>query len=140
MSYKSTAIESLLSTDPSGRLRSLHDQLITLGLKTKMGRNSDTLLFEAITPTKERVGLLAMRGGNTEVLSFPRAYWVRHTAELDSALENIEPRHIVPPEGFISQSQYSLRQVRVSLHTFTYLQTLVSSMVQSHSHSLQCDA
>ena len=140
MTYKSTTIESLLAGDPSGRLRALHDQLVGLGLKTKMVRNSDTLLFEAITVERERVGVAAIRGGNTEVLSFPRPYWVRHVSELDDALRTIEERHLVSPEGFVSSSQYSLRQVRVSSDTAAQLQAIVSDLVCRHVRSITNDA
>src|SRR4051812_38383303 len=117
MSYKSTAIEALLASDTSGRLRLLHDQLVALDLKIKMPKNTDTLLFEAVTPEKERVGVVARRGENTEVLSFSKPYWIRHAAELDTSLRGIEPRHKVETEGFVSTSQYSLRQIRVSADT-----------------------
>jgi hypothetical protein len=140
MSYKSAAVESLLAADPSGRLRALHDQLVALDLKTKMSSNTDTLLFEAVTSTKERVGVAAIRGGNTEVLSFPRPYWVRHAAELDASLAGVEPRHFVEPEGFVSSSQYSLRQVRVSTDTLSILHAVIAGLVRRHAQSLQTDA
>lgn len=136
MSYKSAAIESLLTADPSGRLRLLHDQLVALGLKTKMVRNSDTLLFEVVVPAACRIGIAAIRGGNTEVLSFPRPYWIRHANELDRSLETIEARHLIAPEGFVSQSQYSLRQIRVSSDTFARLQLLIAGIVRVHAEAL----
>jgi hypothetical protein len=135
--YKASAVEEMLSRDTSGRLRALHDQLVELGLKTKISSNTETLLFIALTPTKEQVGVAAMRGGNSEVLSFPKTYWIRHAAELDSALARIPSRHILPTEGPVSSSQYSLRQVRVSTDTFAELQAVVGDVVRAHVEAVQ---
>jgi hypothetical protein len=135
-SYKAGAVERMLTEDSSGRLRRLHDQLVSLGLKTKLPRNTETLLFEAVTSEGERVGLAAIRGGITEVLSFPRPYWLRHVQQLDASLSAIHPRHFIQTEGFVSSSQYSLRQVRVSGDTVEQLSVIVGALVRAHANEL----
>ena len=135
--YKASAVEEMLASDTSGRLRALHDQLVALGLKTKIGSNTETLLFNASTPTKELVGVTAMRGGTSEVLSFPKHYWIRHAAALDSALARIPSWHMLPTEGPVSSSQYSLRQVRVCPDTFVELQAVVDDVVRAHVEAVQ---
>lgn len=136
MTYKSNAIEALLESDTSGRLRALHDSLVGLGLKTKMVKNSDTLLFEAVTPLKARIGIAAIRGGNQEVLSFPRTYWGQHAVDLRASLQAVEPRHFIEPEGFVSSSQFSLLQVRVSSDTQNHLQATISNLICRHVDNL----
>jgi hypothetical protein len=128
--YKSQVVENMLSADASGRLRQLHDDLIGLGLKTKISSNTDTLLFEAATPKKDRVGIAAMRPGVAEIFSFPRPYWIGHVQELDAALSQIDKRHLIETEGFVSASQYSLRQVRISEDTFSQLRGLVQGIIR----------
>ena len=134
--YKATAVERMLVGDSSGRLRLLHDQLVALGLKSKLPSNTETLLFEVVTPEKERIGLAALRGGNTEVFSFPRPYWGRRARELEAALSGIHPRHFVETEGFVSSSQFSLRQVRISSDTIQELSSIVAGLVCTHAREL----
>lgn len=129
VTYKSTAIERMLSADSSGRLRELYNDLIGLGLKTKISKNTETLLFEAITPSKERVGIVAMRSGVADIFSLPRAYWIRLAPEVDAALSSIGSRHFIETQGFVSSSQYSLRQVRISGDTSLQLKQFIKELV-----------
>ena len=131
MTYKQTAITEFLSSDASGRTKAIYDHLIEVGLKAKISRNTDTLLFEATSKSKERIGLVALRPGIYSIFSLPRPYWIRHSAEIDKALAAIQTRHFVEPEGFISTSQYSLRQIKINEETFEHLKAIVGGVVSS---------
>jgi hypothetical protein len=137
--YKSTAVENMLAADSSGRLRALHDDLIGLGLKTKISSNTETLLFEAVSPQKERIGLAALRPGVSEIFSFPRPFWVRHVQQLDAALSAIDCQHLVETEGFVSSSQYSLRQIRISEDTIAQLRSVVQVLIGSKAAEVRSE-
>ncbi len=136
MSQKERNITDLLASDPSGRLRQLHDQLVSIGLKTKMPSNSATLLFEAVAKDKSRHGLAAFRSGSSQIFSFPRTYWAPRLRELQAALAGIDRCHFVETEGAFSSSQYSVQQVRVTQHTASELQAVVSSLISRHVRQL----
>ena len=131
MTYKQTAISEFLSADTSGRTKAIFDLLIEIGLKTKLSKNTDTLLFEAMSKSKGKIGLVALRPGVYTIFSLPRPYWVRHSAEVDKALAPIQTRHFVEPEGFVSTSQYSLRQIKINEETFDNLKAIVRGIVTS---------
>ena len=133
---KAAAIEKMLGADPSGRLKQLHDSLIALGMKTRLPSNSETLLFEVVTAKKARIGLAAIRSSHTDVFSFPKPYWVGHARELHSSLAAIEDYHHVEPEGFVSNSQFSLKQIRISRDTIERLETIVKNLIASHVNRL----
>ncbi|KQQ96137.1 hypothetical protein ASF77_21775 [Massilia sp. Leaf139] len=126
----------MLGSDPSGRLKRLYDSLTALGLKTRLPPNSETLLFEIITAKKQHIGLAAIRAGHTEVLSFPKPYWARHAPELRAAVAAIEDFHHIDTEGFVSSSQYSLKQIRISRDTIERLDEIVKNLIASHAHKL----
>ena len=132
MTKKAVAIENLLKGDPSGRLRRLHDQLVSIGLKTKMPSNSSTLLFEVVNVEGERIGLAALRDAGGDVFSFPRPYWGRRIGEVEEALSGIDRSNFIATEGAFSSSQYSARQVRVSVTTMTQLERVVSGLISHH--------
>lgn len=132
MTKKAEAIEKMLSGDPSGRLRLLHDQLVSIGLKTKMPSNSSTLLFEAVSNKGERIGLAALRDARGDVFSFPSTYWGSRMAEVEGALSGIDRSHFISTEGAFSTSQYSARQVRVSAVTIEQLELVVSGLMSRH--------
>jgi len=136
MTYKQTAINNLLSSDTSGRTKALYDLLIEIGLKTKIGKNTDTLLFEATNRSKEKIGLVAFRPGIYPIFSLPRPYWIRLGTEVDKALATIQPRHFVETEGFVSTSQYSLRQIKISEDTFEHLKDIVSGLISQNFHEI----
>jgi hypothetical protein len=135
-SYKAAAIDQMLNADSTGLLRRLHAQLIDLGLRTRLPSNTDTLPFEAVKPTKERVGVAAIRAGSTDVMSLPRPYWAGHAAELDAALAEVQPRHFIETTGFVSSSQYSLRQVRISPDTIEHLSSVIADLLCRHAREL----
>lgn len=136
MSQKERNITALLASDPSGRLQQLHDQLVSIGLKTKMPSNTETLLFEAVAKDKSKHGLAAFRSGSSQIFSFPRTYWAPRLRELQAALAGIDRCHFVEPEGAFSSSQYSVQQVRVTQHTFTELQAVVRALIARHARRL----
>jgi len=134
--YKAAAIEKMLSADSSGRLRQLHDRLVAIGLKTRLPSNSETLLFEVATPAKKSVGLAAIRSSHIDVFSFPKPYWVQHAQELYTALASIEHFDHIEPEGFVSSSQYSLKQIRISADTIARLDAIATDLIASHAYRL----
>lgn len=140
MTKKSVAIENMLNGDPSGRLRRLHDQLVAVGLKTKMPPNSSTLLFEAVSSQGERIGLAALRDAGTDVFSFPRPYWVRHIGAMEQALSGIDHSQFVATDGAFSSSQYSARQVRISVTTIAELELVVAGLISQHCREIAGDA
>lgn len=140
MTYKQTAISNLLASDTSGRTKALYDLLIELGLKTKISKNTDTLLFEATSRSKEKIGLVAFRPGIYPIFSLPRPYWIRLGTEVDKALATMQPRHFVETEGFVSTSQYSLRQIKINEDTFEHLKAIVSGLVSQSIHEIADDA
>lgn len=137
MSQKDVNIASLLDSDRSGRLRQLHDQLVSASLKTKMPSNSSTLLFEVVAKDKSRHGLVAFRSGSSQILSFPRTYWGSRTQDLNEALGKIDHCHFIETDGAFSSSQYSLRQVRVTEHTMKALQDVIDILIVPHSTRLR---
>ena len=136
MSQKERNITALLASDPSGRLQRLHDQLVSIGLKTRMPSNTETLLFEAVAKDKSRHGLAAFRSGSSQVFSFPRTYWARRMSELRAAVANIDRCHFIELEGGFSGSQNSILQVRVTQHTEGDLEAVVHALIASHARRL----
>ena len=140
MSTKTERIEELLSLDTTGHLRRLHDQLLGLGLKTRMPSNSKTLLFEVVDRTGKKHGLAAMRSGYVSVFSFPKTYWTPRRSELDQSLSSIGIRHFVETQDSVSESQYSAKQVRISDEVANALTAVVNSLMAQHCAALQGDA
>ena len=139
MSQKDINIASLLDSDRSGRLRQLHDQLVTAGLKTNMPSNSSTLLFEAVAKDKKRHGIVALRSSGSHIFSFPKSYWGPRVQELNAALGNIDNCHFIETDGAVSSSQYSLKQVRVTEHTVEALRNIVGTLIAPHAGRLRGD-
>lgn len=137
---KVVAIENLLKGDSSGRLRRLHDQLVSIGLKTRMPSNSSTLLFEVVNVQGKRIGLAALRDAGADVFSFPRAHWGQRISEIEEALYGIDRSHFIATEGAFSSSQYSVRQVRVSVATIAQLELVVSGLISRHVREMAGDA
>lgn len=122
----------MLNGDQSGRLRKIHDQLVNIGLKTRMPSNSSTLLFEAIGPKKERIGLAALRDSAGGIFSFPKTYWITKYSELATAASAIDGIYFLPTEGPFSSSQYSLHQIRITENTKNEIQKIIDNFIRKH--------
>ena len=140
MTKKDVAIERMLNGDASGRLRLLHNQLVSIGLKTRMPSNSSTLLFQAVDNNGKRLDLAALRDAGGDVLSFPSSYWRSRMAELESALTSIDKSHFIGTGGSFTTSQYSARQVSVSAVTIASLERVASGLIASHVREITGDA
>lgn len=137
MTNKSIRVDELLAQDDAGHLRRLHDRLLEIGLKTKISPNSKTLLFEATDNEGKKHGLAAMRSGYVSVFSFPKAFWSSRKTMLDQALSRIGARHFIETQDAVSESQYSVRQVRVSDDTARELMAVVNSLLACHNLALK---
>lgn len=136
MTTKPARVAELLDRDVAGHLRRIHDCLIALGLTTRMPPNSQTLLFEVRDGGKMH-GLAAMRSGYVNVLSFPKTYWASRLSALERGLSSIGARHFIETQGAISESQYSIRQVRVSNETAGELELVVNNLIAEHITALR---
>lgn len=122
----------MLSGDRSGNLRKIHDQLVALGLKTRMPSNSSTLLFEAVNRGRERIGLAALRDTNGGIFSFPRTYWGTRRADITTAVSDIDSTYFMPTEGSFSSSQYSAFQIRITGNTIDAIQRVITNLIGEH--------
>jgi hypothetical protein len=125
MGAKEDLLEELSRHDISGGTARIHDALIGAGLRYKGPSNSKTLLYY-FRREKQEIGVAAMRG-SPPVLSFPAPFW-QGRSNLNVAL-NRGAAYRVPTEGFISPSQYSAGQMRISSASIDTLLSIVSEII-----------
>lgn len=135
MGYKEEFLGELIRSDRTGYLPRLHERLIGNGLKYKASSKSDTLLYYVLDREKKQVGFAAFRVNGQTIFSFPRTYWQRHSSTVDAALAAIPRSSIVETEGFVSSSQYSMRQVIVSPETGEILLRVIEDVIAAHAQS-----
>jgi len=140
VTYKQTAINDLLKSDQSGRLAHLHNKLLILGLNVKTGKQTDTFLYEIADSKKKKVGIVAFRPGIYPIFSFPRTFWINSIGELDKEMIAIERRHFIDTDGFVSPSQYSLRQLKINEDMFESLSAIVSGIIARKVSEIKNDA
>lgn len=135
MGYKEEFLSELIRTDRTGYLPRLHERLIENQLKYKASSNSDTLFYYVLDREKKQVGLAAFRVTGQTIFSFPKTYWQRRASAVDVALTAVPHSSIVETEGFVSSSQYAMRQVIVSSETGEILLHVIDDVIASHARS-----
>lgn len=135
MGYKEKFLSELIRLDRTEYLPRLHEHLVRNRLKYKASTNSDTLLYYVLDSEKKQVGLAAFRVNGQTIFSFPKTYWQRHSSAVDVALSDVPHSNIVKTEGFVSSSQYSMRQVIVSSETGEILLRVIDDLIASHAQS-----
>lgn len=132
MGAKEDLLRDLSRGDASGGIQRIHGALIAAGLKYKGPRNSQTLLYYFRSDGHE-VGVAAMRG-SPALLSFPSAFW-RGRAGLSAALNRASSYHI-QPEGFVSSSQYSAGQFRITQASVDTLLSIAQEIIIPEFHAI----
>lgn len=125
MGSKEDLLAEFSRGDISGGIQQIHNSLISGGLKFKGPRNSQTLLYYFRRNGRE-MGVAAMRD-SPPLLSFPAAFW-RGRVNLNVAL-NRASSYYMEPEGFMSQSQYSAGQLRITAESIEVLLTIVNEII-----------
>ena len=133
MGYKENLLSELIRTDRTGYLQKLHERLVGNKLKFKASSNSDTLLYYVLDTEKKQVGLAAFRVNGQTIFSFPKTYWQHHFSAVNAALSAVPNSSILETEGFVSSSQYSMRQVIVSSGTGEILLQVIDNFIASHA-------
>jgi len=131
MGAKEILLGDLSRQDNSGGIQRIHDALVGAGLKYKGPSNSQTLLYYFKAERRE-IGVAAIRG-SPAVLSFPATFW-RGRSNLSTAL-NRAASYQVPTEGFISSSQYSAGQLRISTVSIETLLAVVNEIIVPEARS-----
>lgn len=125
MGAKDELLEYLSRLDTSGGTRRIHTALIEAGLKFKGPANSQTLFYYFRNHGQE-IGVAAIRGSPC-LLSFPAAFWRGRTA-LAAALKQ-GASYYIEPEGFISSSQYSAGQLRITSSSIETLMSIINNII-----------
>jgi len=125
MGAKEDLLRDLTRGDASGGVERIHTALIASGLKYKGPRNSQTLFYYFRNGGRE-IGVAAMRG-SPALLSFPAAFWSGRSG-LSAALRRASADYI-QPEGFISSSQYSAGQFRITPSSIETLLSIVEEII-----------
>lgn len=136
MSAKDDLLSDLARQDASGGVLRLHSALISAGLQFKGPRNSRTLLYFFRCEGRE-VGVAALRG-SPALLSFPSSFW-RGRAGLAVAMEKAS-LYRIETEGFVSSSQYSAGQIRISSASVDLLLSIVADTIIPEAKSAGCNA
>lgn len=125
MGAKEDLLQQITRGDASGGIQRIHAALIASGLKYKGPRNSQTLFYYFRSNGRE-VGVAAMRG-SPALLSFPAAFWSGRNG-LSVALSRASSYYI-QPEGFMSSSQYSAGQLRITPSSIETLLSIVQEII-----------
>ena len=125
MGAKEILLEDICNSDHSGGIELIHNALIAAGLKYKGPSNSQTLLYYFRRDGNE-IGVAAMRG-SPALLSFPAPFW-RGRANLREAIDKASSYYI-EPEGFVSTSQYSAGQLRITTSSLETLLSIVNNVI-----------
>lgn len=131
MGAKEDLLNEILLFDKSGGVQRIHTALIEAGLKFKGPSNSQTLLYYFRSGGRE-IGVAAMRG-SPALLSFPAAFW-QGRGELRNALRQASSFYI-EPEGFVSSSQYSAGQLRITPASIDTLLSIVREIIIPEAHA-----
>lgn len=125
MGAKEELLQDLSRRDTSGGIQRIHTTLTESGLKFKGPSNSRTLLYYFRRDGRE-IGVAAMRG-SPSVLSFPAAFWYGRSS-LNAALSRASA-YYVEPDGFVSSSQYSGGQLRITTASIETLLSIVNEFI-----------
>ena len=125
MGAKEDLLKDLTRSDTSGGIERIHIALIASGLKYKGPRNSQTLFYYFRNGGWE-IGVAAMRG-SPALLSFPSAFWSGRSGL--SAARSRASAYYIQPDGFISSSQYSVGQFRISHSSIETLLSIVQEII-----------
>lgn len=125
MGAKEILLKDLCDSDHSGGTELIHNALIAAGLKYKGSSNSQTLLYYFRRDGNE-IGIAAMRG-SPALLSLPTSFW-RGRANLRDAIDKASPYYI-EPEGFVSTSQYSAGQLRITTSSLETLLSIINDVI-----------
>jgi hypothetical protein len=136
MGYKEAFLSELIRSDRTGLLQGLHEQLIDRDLKFRASSNSDTLLYYVLDRESKQIGLAAFRVPGQTIFSFPKTYWLRHSASIDTALRRVPRSSIIETAGAVSSSQHSMRQVIVSVETREILLRVIDTLILEHARSI----
>jgi hypothetical protein len=136
MGYKEVFLSELIRSDQTGLLQGLHKQLIDRHLKFRASSNSDTLLYYVLDREGKQIGLVALRVPGPTIFSFPKTYWLRRAAAIDTALRGVPCSSIVETARAVSSSQHSMRQVIVSAETGEILLHVIDTLILEHARSI----
>lgn len=125
MGAKEELLGDLLRHDASGGVQRIHAALTDSGLKFKGPSNSKTLLYYFRSSGRE-IGVAAIRG-SPSLLSFPKAFW-NGRGSLTTALTGASSFYI-EPEGFVSSSQYSAGQLRITAASIETLLSIINNVI-----------
>lgn len=125
MGAKEDLLQDVVRGDTSGGVERIHTALIASGLKYKGPRNSQTLFYYFRNGGRE-IGVAAMRG-SPALLSFPAAFWSGRGG-LSAALSRASTYYI-QPDGFMSSSQYSAGQFRITHSSIETLLSIVQEII-----------
>lgn len=125
MGAKEQLLQDLSRLDPSGGIQRIHTALISAGLEFKGPSNSQTLLYYVRSGGSE-IGVAAMRS-SPSLLSFPATFW-RGRSGLGAALSR-GSSYNMEPEGFVSSSQYSAGQLRITAASIETLLSIVDEII-----------
>lgn len=125
MGIKEELLLEITGRDSSGCAQRIHDALTHGGLKYRGSANSQTLLY-FVKSANGDIGMAALRD-TPLVLSFPATFW-RGRRTLRMALETASV-YEVPTEGFISSSQYSAGQLRITPSSIDTLLSVVKEII-----------
>lgn len=131
MGAKDDLFQNLSRLDASGGIQRIHSALTDAGLKFKAPSNSQTLLYYFRSGGRE-IGVAAMRG-SPSLLSFPAAFW-RGRSSLGIALSRAASFYM-EPEGFVSSSQYSAGQLRITPASIETLLSIVNEIIIPEAHA-----
>lgn len=82
--------------------------------------NTDTLLYQYKTSSGEVLDIFAFRFGPA-ILSFPKSYWLSHKTKLSGYLSVFLESDKPTLEGFVSTSQYSAGQIKITRNTINQI-------------------
>lgn len=125
MGAKEELLQNLSRLDASGGIQRIHRALTDAGFRYKGPSNSQTLLYYFRSGGHE-IGVAAIRG-SPSLLSFPATFW-RGRSGLAAALGRASS-FSMEPEGFVSSSQYSAGQLRITTSSIETLLSIVDEII-----------
>ncbi|QBG36710.1 hypothetical protein [Litorilituus sediminis] len=102
------------------------------GLQALGKSNTTTLLYQYRDPSGEVLDIFAFRLGPA-LISFPRSYWLKHKAKLNGYLAQFSEFDKPALEGFISTSQYSAGQVKITRNTIEQILAICTEVCHTLS-------
>jgi len=100
---------------------------------TPLGKsNTKTLLYQRTSTSFSTLDVFAFRLGPA-LISFPKSYWLKHKAELNTHLALFEYYEKIPVEAPVSTSQYSAGQVKVIMSTMDRVLSICSDVCSASS-------